>query len=156
MMKNHHLAVIGSGASALYLLKHLLDHVEILKRQLSRISLFEKSPIPGMGMPYSPLNTDRFNMSNISSEELPELDIPLAQWMRVQDRDLLRSLGVEDEVISESEVDSRLALGRYLNSQYQVIAGKLRAAGLEICEHSGCEVTDVVESWSRGTMALSR
>jgi len=154
MKKNPQLAIIGSGASAIYLLKHVLDHVEILKGSLGGISIVEKSPIMGMGMPYSPLNTDRYHMSNISSEELPELNISFAQWLREQDRGFLVSLGVEDAPISESEVYSRLALGRYLNSQYQLIVGKLRAAGLGIRESPGCEVSDILESAKDGTFEL--
>jgi len=154
MKNNQHLAIIGSGASAIYLLKHLLNHVGILKRQLSEISIVEKTPILGMGMPYSPLNADRYNMSNISSEELPELEITLAEWMRDQDTEYLRSLGVEDECISESEVYSRLTLGSYLSSQYHIIVGKLRAAGIEVREIPGCEVSDIVKSQDDGTFEL--
>lgn len=154
MKNNQHLAIIGSGASAIYLLKHLLNHVGILKRQLSEISIVEKTPIMGMGMPYSPLNTDRYNMSNISSEELPELEITLAEWMREQDTGYLRSLGVEDEFISESKVYSRLTLGSYLSSQYHIIVGKLRAAGIEVRENPGCEVSDIVKSQDDGTFEL--
>jgi len=154
MKRNQRLAIIGSGASAIYLLKHLLDHAEILIQQLSEISIIEKSPIMGMGMPYSPLNADKYNMSNISSEELPELDIPLVQWMKEQDCEFLRSLGVEDETISESEVYSRLALGRYLNSQYQTLVGKLRIAGFTVRESPGCEVTDIKKSQNGDTFKL--
>lgn len=146
METNQNLAIIGSGASAIYLLKHLLDSIAVLKLTLSNISIFEKSAIMGLGMPYSSLNTDCYHMSNISSEELPELDCSFAQWLRGQDREFLRSLGVEDEIIAESQIYSRLALGRYLNSQYQVLVGKLRGEGIEIRESPGCEVLDIVES----------
>ncbi len=154
MKKNQCLAIIGSGASAIYLLKHLLTHANILKKQLSEISIIEQTSIMGMGMPYSPLNTDEYHMSNISSEELPELEVSWAHWMQKLDSELLRSLGVRDETISESEVYSRLALGRYLNSQYQALVGKLRVAGFIVHELPSCEVTDIKKSPDNDTFNL--
>ena len=106
------LAVVGSGPSAIYLLKHILDEVGLLKEHLAEISVFEKTGILGAGMPYSPRMADRYNMSNISSEELPALIDTFADWLRSQDASTLRELGVEDLEISESEVYTRLALGR--------------------------------------------
>jgi len=73
MSHRDHLAIVGSGPSAIYLLKHLLNESEAMRDHLGGISVFEKSSIAGTGMPFSPLTTDRFNMSNISSEELPDL-----------------------------------------------------------------------------------
>ncbi|MES2438394.1 MAG: FAD/NAD(P)-binding protein [Verrucomicrobiota bacterium] len=143
MNPRQHLAIIGSGASAIYLLKHLLDEAGLFGRHFGTISIFEKSGITGMGMPYNPRMTDRFNMSNISSEELPELPDTFGDWLRAQDPALLEELGVEDEEISDSEVYSRLALGRYLNAQYRTLVGGLVDVGIEIHEFSGCEVVDV-------------
>src|SRR5690606_7464761 len=113
-----HLAIIGSGPSAIYLLKHMLDEAGGLSRHIGTISIFEKSPILGMGMPYNPLTTDRFNISNISSEELPDLPATLVDWLRCQDPSLLRELGVVDREFCASKVYPRLALGRYLHDQY--------------------------------------
>lgn len=137
------LAIIGSGASAIYLLKHLLDEGDLLSGQLGQISIFERSAITGMGMPYSPLTTDRFNMSNISSEELPELVISFADWLRSQKPELLKTFDLENVEITDSEVYSRLALGEYLNAQYQAIIARLAETGIIIREHPGCEVTDL-------------
>lgn len=47
------LAIIGSGASAIYLLKHVVDHLDALKTLLHSITLYEKQGILGMGMPYN-------------------------------------------------------------------------------------------------------
>ncbi len=155
MNSRDYLAIIGSGASAIYVLKHLLDHVEVISQQLSGIMIFEKTSVMGMGMPYSPLNADRYHMSNISSKELPELQDSFAQWLREQEVPLLRSLGIQDEPITESGIYSRLALGKYLNSQYLAIIASLRAAGIVVHERAECEVTDIVESMSNGTFNLT-
>lgn len=143
MNHREHLAVIGSGASSIYLLKHLLDAASFVRRQLGTISIFEKSLITGMGMPYSPQTTDVYNMSNISSEELPELPVTFADWLRAQDPAVLKMLQLEGVEISESEVYSRLALGRYLQAQYRTLIEQLRAAGIQIIEHPGSEILDM-------------
>lgn len=138
------LAVIGSGASAIFLLKHLLDAAGWLDGRIARIEIFEKGPITGMGMPYNPLTTDRHNRSNISPEEIPELPVGFADWLRAQDRTELEELGVApDEEITEDGIYSRLALGRYLQNQYRMLLGRLEGAGIRVKEHPDCQVTDL-------------
>ncbi len=146
MKPRPHLAIIGSGASAIYLLKHLLDRVATISRDLGEITIFEKSDFPGMGMPYNPLTTDRCNMSNISSEELPELVEPFADWLRGQPAEMLASFGIERNEIDESAIYSRLSLGGYLHSQYLALIARLGDAGIAIHERAGCEVTDVIDN----------
>lgn len=154
MSHRKNLAIIGSGASSIYLLKHLLDEAELLKNHFGEISIFEKSSLTGMGMPYSPLTTDRYNMSNISSEELPELLVSLGDWLRSQPAAVLKALYLENVPISDSEVYSRLALGQYLNAQYRGIVAGLDAAGITITEYPGCEIVDVRDEPAEGRVRL--
>lgn len=137
------LAIIGSGPSAIFLLKHLLDNMKMLQEHVAEISIFEKSLILGMGMPYSPLTTDRYNMSNISSEELPELPETLGDWLRSRDPSELKELGIEDVEISDREVYSRLALGQYLHEMYDTLVTRLIETGIHFSEYSGCEIADI-------------
>jgi hypothetical protein len=137
------LAIIGSGPTAIFLLKHLLDEMALLHEKVAEISIFEKSLILGMGMPYSPLTTDRYNMSNISSEELPELPESFADWLRARDPSELKALDLEGVEISDSEVYSRLALGQYLQCQYATLVSRLMETGIHISEYSGCEIADI-------------
>ena len=67
------IAIIGSGPTALYLLKYITDNIADLKKEISNITIFEKEEILGMGMPYHPKTTDIYNLANISSEEIPLL-----------------------------------------------------------------------------------
>lgn len=154
MNLQQNLAIIGSGASAIYLLKHLLDEQDILGLHIGGISIFEKSSITGMGMPYNPWTTDRFNMSNISSEELPALPVTFGEWLRGQDPYLLADLGVVAAEISDSEVYSRLALGRYLNAQYRTLVGRLQEAGIAVLEFPGCEIADIHCTSAAGPVVL--
>lgn len=145
MSQRENIAIIGSGASAIYLLKHLSDQPDFIRRHIAGISIFEKNCLTGMGMPYSPLTTDRYNMSNISSEELPELTLPFADWLRAQDHSTLEKLYLADVEISDGEVYNRIALGSYLHSQYESLIHRLKKMGVTICEYPGCEVADVID-----------
>lgn len=155
MSHRHHLAIIGSGPSAIYLLKHFLDHSAVMKRRFRVISIFEKSGITGTGMPYSPLTTDRYNMANISSEELPELTQSFAGWLRAQEPEVLRELDLEGVEIREDAVYSRLALGQYLNAQYQALMAGLIQAGFEVHEHADCKITDVQDRPGEDSVVLT-
>lgn len=145
------LAIVGSGPSCIYLLKHLLDAVEFFRERFSAIEVFEKRHTAGMGMPYNPETTERFNMSNISSEELPELTISFAEWLRSLDPTRAEELGIDPGNISEREVYSRLALGEYLHAQYHSIISGLASAGIAVREHSNCKIVDVREE-ARGVI----
>ncbi len=136
------LAIIGSGPSAIYLLRHLLDHLDALAEPVASIAIFEKSGTSGMGMPYSPETTDIHNLSNIASEELPRLVLPFADWLRLQDPAVLMEIGVRGP-IDDGEVYPRLALGRYLQGQYRALVGELKDRGVQVTEYPGCRIADI-------------
>lgn len=139
------LAIIGSGPSCVYSLKHLLEGVDGFRKNLAAIEVFEMRGTAGMGMPYTPETTDQTNLCNISSEELPELMMSFADWLHKQDDGHLEELGIERQEISEGEVYSRLALGEYLHAQYLAIIAGLSAAGISIRERAHCKIVDVRE-----------
>lgn len=137
------MAVIGSGATAIYLLKHIKDNIKTLRPEIQSIMIFERGAYMGMGMPYSPETTDIYNLANISSEEIPELPVTLGNWLRKQDESTLLKLNVTEFPIDDSEVYSRLALGSYLKEQYLQLIHTLNAEGISIEEIQGEEVRDI-------------
>ncbi|MCW1915874.1 FAD/NAD(P)-binding protein [Luteolibacter sp. GHJ8] len=137
------LAIVGSGPSAIYLLRHILQNSGVLQRSLATVTVIEKASILGVGMPYSPQMSDRHNMSNISSEEIPALVETFADWLRAQDSSTLLELGIGDLAIKDDAIYPRIALGRYLQSQYRLIVGKLGEQGIDVRERPGLEVIDV-------------
>jgi uncharacterized NAD(P)/FAD-binding protein YdhS len=137
------IAIIGSGATAIYLLKHLMDNTDVLKNHIEEVAIFEKGDILGMGMPYNPHTTDLYNLSNIASEELPELIITFVDWLKMQDKKTLKKLGLANQEISKSEVYNRLTLGQYLQAQYRDIIQKLISDGIAVEEHPNSEVIDM-------------
>lgn len=143
-MGKEKLAIIGSGATAIYFLKHLADDVSIFSEELESITVFEKSGTMGMGMPYNPENTDVYNMANISSEEIPELPSTFANWLRAQNEITLQNLNVKEKPVRDTEVYSRVALGHYFHEQYTILVGKLQVE-IEVIELTDCLVKDIVQ-----------
>jgi hypothetical protein len=137
------LAIIGSGATTVYILKNIYKYKSILKSSFPQILIFEKDAIMGMGMPYSPLTTDIYNLANITSEEMPPLNESFAHWLRNQESEFLDTFGITRDGISESEVYSRLVLGAYLNAQYTAFLEKLRKSGFDVHDFHSEEIIDI-------------
>lgn len=140
------LAIIGSGPSAIYLLRHIANNSDAFAEAIQSITIFEKSKQMGCGMPYSPETTDRYNLSNITSSELPELPETFADWLQNQRDELLEGYGIARESISEDEVYCRLALGGYFQAQFRTLVDSIRSTGIEISELSGTPVADIVDN----------
>ncbi len=137
------LAIIGSGATAIYLLHHIAKNHGTLSKVLKSITVLERTSIAGCGMPYHPETTDVYNMSNISSEEIPQLPETFYEWLVAQDQSQLLEWKIDPEDLSESEVYPRLPLGAYLNAQYQKIIATIRNSKIGFAEKTQCEVTDI-------------
>ena len=95
MNNNDRVAIIGSGPSALYLLQNMLRKREQLGDSIEEITVFDRESEMGAGMPYIRKNADLYNICNISSEEIPPLDIPFADWLATLDAASRSSIGVE-------------------------------------------------------------
>ncbi len=149
------LAVIGTGASTIYLLAHIERNAESLRAYIDSITLFEKSGIAGCGMPYSPETTDRFNMSNISSEEIPPLPETLYDWLASQDGEQLRNWRIDPDDLDESEVYPRLPLGRYLHTQFKSIITSLVEKGIPVSVKTNREIIDIAEDTARHRIILT-
>lgn len=81
MPNRSRLGIVGSGASAVFLLKHILDNATLLLAELHSIDVFEQRRELGTGMPYNRGTTDHYNICNISSAEIPVLSHSLVEWL---------------------------------------------------------------------------
>jgi len=136
------LAIIGAGPSALYTLQHGLRGIAALRSRFDRILVFERQAQAGPGMPYSREQNSPLNLSNISSEELPELPETFAAWLEKQSPERLAELRVPSPV-REDEIYPRLALGAYFHAQFLALARLLTEAGVAVEIHTGSEVADI-------------
>lgn len=137
------IAIIGSGPTALFLLKYIWENVEVLQSKIKKITIFEKDEILGIGMPYNSKTTDLYNLANISSEEIPMLQESFSDWLRHQSLEFLEKLNVKDFPIDDSQVYSRISLGHYFEEQFRLLISALQSKGLEIVEKVNCEVSDI-------------
>ena len=138
------MVVVGSGASAVFFLNQIATHVGILGDFIDSITVLEKSGHLGCGMPYNPETTDIYNLSNISSEEIPELPQTFHEWLLTRSEKELEAWGIEPGKISETEVYRRLPLGAYLSAQFRALVTRIESAGIPVTEKTRCNVTDIV------------
>lgn len=148
------LAIIGSGPSALYLIANMVQRIDQIRQHIYQIEVFEKGPVVGVGMPYSPLTTDIYNICNISSEELPSLFQSFDTWLKKCDETKLAGWGIERESISSSETYPRVALGEYFRSQWREAANRLQIAGLKFKEYADTEVVDMIDDEQSSTVRI--
>lgn len=143
IMNKEKIAIIGSGATAIYLLKHITDHLEKFENTIEEISIFEKGVHMGMGMPYNPETTDIYNLANISSEEIPDLPVTFGNWLREQEPEMLASFNIKDLPIDDTKVYSRISLGAYFQKQYITLIQQLTERGIIVHQIKGEEVSDI-------------
>ncbi|MDC6352225.1 FAD/NAD(P)-binding protein [Zeaxanthinibacter sp. PT1] len=154
MNRSIKVGVIGSGATALFFLKHVSDQLEVFRDILLEITIFEKEDKMAMGMPYNPRTTDIHNLSNISSDEIPALPETFGNWLRRQDKQTLQALNINDRDIDDSKVYSRLALGYYLHAQYGKLTFKINSGGVAVREMNNTMVTDIVYDTDRSMVKV--
>lgn len=138
------LAIIGSGPTALYLLKNIELHIDTLKEHIETITIFEKEKIAGMGMPYNPQTTDIYNLANISSEEIPLLQETFSNWLQHQSIQTLDGFNISQDSINEKDVYNRVALGQYFHAQFELIIEIIKSAGIKFILHCDSEVLDII------------
>ena len=137
------IGIVGSGPTALYLLKYILDDNLTLRDHIQTITVFEKESKLGMGMPYRPKTTDIYNLANISSEEIPLLIISFADWLRNQSAQSLNGFNIPNQEIDDSEVYSRVALGSYFHDQFNQLILAIECCGINVVRYAESEVVDI-------------
>lgn len=116
------IALIGGGPAALFMYKQLLD----TDLKIS-VTVFEKSGRLGAGMPYSSCGAGLEHVTNVSSNEIPELpQTPIEWWesqLRLHGGDLMAEY-------SEYKVFPRRLFGDYLEAQFHNLIDKGRKFGI--------------------------
>lgn len=149
------LAIIGGGPSALFTLSHIHNHAEILRHRFNRIVVFEREKSTGPGMPYNRGHTSELNLSNISSEELPQLPETFAAWLEEQSEARLARLGIE-RPIHKTAIYPRVALGDYFQAQFSILSEKLTTEGIIVECHTDSEVCDIRPGAEQGYEIITR
>lgn len=133
------LALIGGGPAALMICKRLLEAPD------TNICLhvFESTDKLGRGMPYSPQGAGMEHVTNVSGDELPDLLIPLAQWIKGLPVAALAQYGIDPAGFHSKQVLPRLLFGNYLNNQFESLISRLQEQGVSVSVHLNASVLDI-------------
>lgn len=131
-------AIIGTGPTGIYSLKHLLGAGLPLD-----VTLYERGPRAGIGMPYSPQTANKSMLANIASIEIPPVVSTYLEWLEAQPPARLASYGLDPEDLDDRQFTPRLLLGEYFRDQLLDQVEDARAAGHRIAIHENTEVLDI-------------
>lgn len=133
------LAIVGGGPAALMTLKNLLEK----NLHALTVEIFENSEKLGVGMPYSREGAGKEHVTNVSAHELPELPMPLAEWIKTLPDATLQEFDIDAENFNEKKVLPRLLFGQYLNAQFEAVLEKCKAKNFEVTQRLNTKVVDI-------------
>ncbi len=135
------IAILGGGPSALFMFKRLIESGYV---QLE-IVIFESKNKLGEGMPYSADGACNEHITNVSSNEIPQLVTSLSDWISTVPKDTLIKFNIDSLRFNEYKVLPRLLFGQYLSDQFNLLHKQARAKGLSFKVHYNSKVTDVMD-----------
>jgi hypothetical protein len=134
------ITIIGGGPSGLFMFKRLLESGI---RDLE-IVVFEKGKQLGVGMPYSRAGANEEHITNVSGNEIPELETSLLDWIKTVPASTLDHFHIDDS-FNDYNVVPRLLFGQYLADQFNLLLQKAKEAGIIHHIYFDSAVTDVID-----------
>lgn len=144
------LAIVGGGPAALMVYKRLID----AGTKDFSVDIFEATKILGSGMPYSQLGAGLEHVTNVSSDELPNLLKPLTDWVKALPDSTLQEFGIERERFHEKRVLPRLLFGKFLSAQFHEAIGRGEQLGVNTQVHYETPVIDIEGSDVAGKVRI--
>ena len=142
-----HVALIGGGPSALFMYKRLLESGANVQ-----ITIFEKSGRLGAGMPYSSCGSGAEHVTNVSSNEIPELPVLPHKWLKSYEA--MEGLATTDH--NPYKVFPRMLFGNYLESQFHTLIDSGRKEGIETAIQFNTNVIDLNYGNERVSVTTSK
>jgi hypothetical protein len=134
-------AIVGGGPSGLFVFKRFVE----ANTQDVEIEIFEKKEALGVGMPYSTDGAGEEHVTNVSGNEIPELETSLLPWINALPPETLNRFKIDPDNFSDYKVIPRLLFGQYLSDQFKMLERKARKAGMSVMIHRGTLVTDIID-----------
>jgi uncharacterized NAD(P)/FAD-binding protein YdhS len=135
------IAILGGGPSGLFMFKRFL---EATSTKIA-ITIFEKKNNLGAGMPYSAEGANDEHITNVSGNEIPDLVIPLADWIKTVPKDTLDKYHIYVDRFNEYKVLPRLLFGQYLKAQFGMLLKQAKERGIDVEVHYNSAATDVID-----------
>ena len=145
------IAIVGAGPSGLFTLKRLLESEE---RDFA-VDIYEAKSQLGSGMPYSELGASSEHITNVSGNEIPELETSVLEWIEQQPEEGLNNFNCKNGEFNDYKVMPRLLFGKYLAAQFELLLKKASECGIEVNVHLDTLVGDVIDCPSGNNISLS-
>ncbi|WP_158269016.1 FAD/NAD(P)-binding protein [Ensifer sp. NM-2] len=133
-------AVVGDGPSALYFLKHIVQHCS----SDLQLTFFGQSGRMGGGLCYDASFVGRESLANVACQEIPDLHIPAHEWFLRQPESWLLEHGIDRQEIGPTYVPTRDVLGQYFDGQFRSLLFSAVKAGISITCQRQTVVKDLV------------
>ena len=132
------IAIVGTGPMGIYSLQQLLRSGDRVA-----VTLFEKGPRAGIGMPYSPDSANKAMLANIASIEIPPVVTTYLEWLGTQPEEKLVGYGLDPQGLHDRQFTPRLLLGEYFRDQLLSLVAQGRQCGQRIDIHEDALVDDI-------------
>jgi uncharacterized NAD(P)/FAD-binding protein YdhS len=133
------IAIVGGGPSGLFVYKRI---VEVNPENII-VEIFEAGSSLGKGMPYSDIGANREHITNVSGNEIPDIMLPLMEWMKTLPKEKLLPYQIDPAHFSDYRVLPRLLFGEYLNDQFELLQAQAKSLGLITKVHFNTRVNDI-------------
>ncbi|MBW8684736.1 FAD/NAD(P)-binding protein [Chitinophaga rhizophila] len=135
------LGILGGGPSALFMYKRLVD----AELHHFDVTIYEKSPCLGCGMPYSASGAEDEHITNVSANEIPDLVTSISEWIDTVPSSILNRYNIDPERFNDYKVLPRLLFGEYLKDQFELLRQKAKLKGLNTTIYYNSSIDDVVD-----------
>ena len=147
-MNGRSIAIIGGGPAALLTYKRLAENAP----EHFIIDIFEKSQTLGQGMPYSTKGASFEHVTNVSSNELPVMEMELSEWVKALPEDTLKKYSIDRKFFHEKKVLPRLLFGEYLSAQFDAYLKLGERKGITTNLHYNTEVADIFDNSTKNSV----
>ena len=144
------IAIIGAGPAGMFAYKAFIETAGCPRN----ITIFEKGNHPGMGMPYSVMGANTEHVTNVSANEIPDIVIPIKDWLQKAPTTMLQKFGISIENFNEYKVLPRLLFGEYLSAQFDMLKTKAKEAGIKTHLILNTSVVDAIDDPENGQVKV--
>jgi FAD-NAD(P)-binding len=144
------IAILGGGPSGLFMYKRL---VETGRRDFA-ITIFEATGRLGEGFPYSTEGANHEHITNVSSNEIPDIVLPIGEWIKTVPAQRLQPFGIDEDNFNDYKVLPRLLFGKYLAAQFDLLHARARQAGMVTTIRYNSMVTDIRDDTDKGFVTV--
>ncbi len=136
---NIRVAIIGGGPSGLLMFKRFVEGED----KKFHIEIFERQQELGKGMPYGSEGALPEHITNVSGNEIPELQTSLTKWIKGLPEETTKYYNIDPNNFNAYKVLPRLLFGEYLAAQFESLKQMALNKGIQVTIHKGMKVTDI-------------